>query len=102
MLGAREWVPPVCLVSSLKNLGADEAKDIMKRHGEYLHTSEEGKRRRYDQLEMEVENILRGEIAAVAEKAWLSKKDDGILDALAARKADPYTLAGDIISAIVK
>lgn len=102
MLSQREWVPPVCLVSSLKNQGADEAKDIMKRHGEYLHTSEEGKRRRYDQLEMEVENILRGEIAAVAEKSWLKEKASGVLDDLAARRTDPYTLAGSIMSALIK
>lgn len=102
MLGQKEWIPPVCLVSSLKNLGADEAKDIMKRHGEYLLNSEEGKRRRYNQLEMEVENILRGDIAVIAEKAWNGRKESGVLDDLAARRTDPYTLAGNIMSEIVK
>ena len=102
MLGQREWVPPVCLVSSQKDMGTDEAKDIMNRHGEYLHTSEEGKRRRYTQLEMEVENILRGEIALLVENAWGAKKDSGVLDALAERRMDPYTLAGEIITSVTK
>lgn len=98
MLGEKAWIPPVTLVSSNNNTGVDTAKEIMNDHWNYLHNSEEGKRRRYSQLEMEVEAILRGEISLLVEKAWNRKREEGVLDMLAERRTDPYTLAGDIIS----
>ena len=100
MLSERAWIPPVTLVSSNNNTGVDTAKDIMNQHWEYLHNSEEGKRRRYSQLEMEVEAILREEISSLVEKAWAEKRAEGVLDMLAERRTDPYTLAGNIISKI--
>jgi len=51
---------------------------------------------------MEVEAILRGEISILTEKVWKKRKDTGVLEDLASRKADPYTLAGEMISQIVK
>lgn len=102
MLGEREWVPPVALVSSNKNTGIDEVKDIIKNHSAYLHNSEEGKRRRWSQLEMEVEAILRGEISLLVENAWKERRTDSLMDELSSRKADPYTLAGEIIQKVIK
>ncbi|MCD8392045.1 MAG: methylmalonyl Co-A mutase-associated GTPase MeaB [Cloacibacillus porcorum] len=102
MLGEREWVPPVALVSSNKNTGIDEVKDIIKNHSAYLHNSEEGKRRRWSHLEMEVEAILRGEISLLVENAWKERRTDSLMDELSSRKADPYTLAGEIIQKVVK
>ena len=102
MLGEREWVPPVALVSSNKNTGIDEVKDIIKNHSAYLHNSEEGKRRRWSQLEMEVEAILRGEISLLVENAWTERRTDSLMDELSSRKSDPYTLAGELIQKVVK
>ena len=102
MLGERNWIPPVTLVSSQNNTGADTAKDIMNQHWSYLHNSEEVRKRRYSQLAMEVEAILRGEISLVVENAWNGRKSEGVLDDLAARTRDPYTLAGEIVSKILK
>ena len=34
MIGEREWIPPVALVSSNKNTGVDEVREIIKRHGQ--------------------------------------------------------------------
>ena len=102
MLGERNWIPPVTLVSSQNNTGADTAKDIMNQHWSYLHNSEEGRKRRYSQLAMEVEAILRGEISLVVENAWNGRKSEGVLDDLAARTRDPDTLAGEIVSKILK
>ena len=102
MLKEKEWVPPVTLVSSQNNTGVEEVKNTLNYHWNYLHTSSEGKKRRFIQLEMEVEAILRGEISLMTEKIWKKRKDTGILEDLASRKADPYTLAGELISQIVK
>lgn len=102
MLKEKDWVPPVTLVSSQNNTGVEEVKKILNDHWNYLQTSDEGKRRRFVQLEMEVEAILRGEISILTEKVWKKRKDTGVLEDLASRKADPYTLAGEMISQIVK
>ncbi len=102
MLRERDWIPPVTLVSSQNNTGVEEVKLILNDHWKYLQTSDEGRKRRFIQLEMEVEAILRGEIAILTEKVWKKRKDSGILEDLASRKADPYSLAGEIISQIVK
>lgn len=102
MLGQRAWIPPVTLVSSQNNTGVDEAVSILNRHAEYLRSSEEGKKRRYSQLEMEVEAILRGEISLIVEKKWHERRETGVLDSLAERRMDPYTLAGEMLSQITK
>ncbi len=93
MLKEKDWVPPVTLVSSQNNTGVEEVKKILNDHWNYLQTSDEGKRRRFVQLEMEVEAILRGEISILTEKVWKKRKDTGVLEDLASRKADPYTLS---------
>ncbi len=102
MIGEREWIPPVTLVSSNKNTGVDEVREIIKRHGDYLRSSEEGKRRRWSQLEMEVEAILRGEISQLVENAWKERKSDEVMEDLSSRRANPYTLAGEIMHKVVK
>ena len=102
MLKEKEWVPPVTLVSSQNNTGVEEVKNTLNDHWNYLHTSSEGKKRRFIQLEMEVEAVLRGEISLLTERIWKKRKDMGVLEDLASRKADPYTLAAELISQIVK
>ena len=102
MLGEKDWIPPVTLVSSQNNTGIEDVKEILNRHWDYLHSTDEGKRRRYSQLEMEVEAILRSEISSLAENKWTERKITGVLDELASRKIDPYTLAGEIMSQIIK
>ena len=51
---------------------------------------------------MEVEAILRGEISLLVENAWKERRTDSLMDELSSRKADPYTLAGEIIQKVVK
>lgn len=102
MLAEREWVPPVVLVSSQRNTGVNEVGELIDKHSEYLAQSAEGKRRRWSQLEMEVEAVLRGEISALAEKVWKERRTDTLMEALSARKQDPYTLTGEILQEILK
>lgn len=102
MLGEKEWIPPVALVSSQQNTGVDTVKEIIKNHRTYLTDSQEGLKRRASQLEMEVESILRGEISTVIEKVWKDNKESGVIEELSLRRTDPYSLAGEIISKILK
>lgn len=100
-LGEREWIPPVILVSTYKNYGADEVKKRLDDHRAYLGNSEEGKRRRYTKLEMEIEAIMRSEISRVVEREWAARRESGALESLSSRESDPYTLTGDIMSALL-
>lgn len=102
MLKEKEWVPPVTLVSSQNNTGVEEVKKILNDHWNYLQTSDEGRKRRFIQLEMEIEAILRGEISILTENIWKMRKDSGVLEDLASRRADPYTLAAEMISQIIR
>ena len=102
MLKEKEWVPPVTLVSSQNNTGVEEVKKILNDHWNYLQTSDEGRKRRFIQLEMEIEAILRGEISILTENLWKKRKDTGVLEDLASRRADPYTLAAEMISQIIR
>ena len=102
MLKEKEWVPPVTLVSSQNNTGVKEVKKILNDHWNYLQTSDEGRKRRFIQLEMEIEAILRGEISILTENIWKMRKDSGVLEDLASRRADPYTLAAEMISQIIR
>jgi len=67
----------------------------------YLENSGEGKNRRYARLRLEVEEILRREIAKVAEKAWDNQISAHILDDLSNRKSDPYRVSEEILSKIL-
>ena len=102
MLKEKEWVPPVTLVSSQNNTGVEEVKKNLNDHWNYLQTSDEGRKRRFIQLEMEIEAILRGEISILTENLWKKRKDTGVLEDLASRRADPYTLAAEMISQIIR
>jgi len=102
LLGDREWTPPVALVSSYKNSGVDAAKSFLDNHRDYLENSEEGKQRRYSKLGMEVEAIMRSEISRTAERAWKSRQSSGILEDLAGRTRDPYTVVGEIMSELFR
>jgi LAO/AO transport system kinase len=102
MMKEKEWIPPVTLVSSQNNTGVDEVKNILNDHWHYLQNTDEGKKRRFIQLEMEVEAILRGEISLLTEKIWKERKTSGVLEDLADRKTDPYTLAGELIAQAVR
>lgn len=102
MLGERAWIPPVTLVSSYKNTGVDTVWNVIKAHRKYLTDSEEGKRRRYAQLEMEVERFLSSEISLHAESYWKNFRDNGALEDLANRNTDPYTLVSEILSKFLK
>ena len=90
------------LVSSQNNTGVEEVKKILNDHWNYLQTSDEGRKRRFIQLEMEIEAILRGEISILTENIWKMRKDSGVLEDLASRRADPYTLAAEMISQIIR
>ena len=101
MLQPKEWIPPIHLVSSTKNTGIKDTLGSFKKHWDYLCTTNEGQKKRYAQIEMEVESILRGEIASIAQVSWNAHKQRGVVEALVARKKDPYTLASEITSEIL-
>lgn len=97
-LGQREWIPSVILVSSQKNSGVGDVKKSLDDHRSYLEGSEEGKKRRYSKLEMEIEAVMRSEISRIVTREWAAKKASGALDDLANRECDPYTLCSEMLS----
>jgi len=48
-----------------------------------------------------VEEILKREIAKIAEEAWDSRIGGDVLEDLASRRKDPYTVADELLSKFI-
>ena len=97
----KAWRPPVLKTAAEKDQGIDEAVEAVDAHGGFLQRTEEGRLRRYARLEMEVEGILRREIASLVERTWRERRVEGVLEALAERRLDPYSLAGELLDGVL-
>lgn len=101
LLGQRQWRPPVYKTSAEKAEGIEEVVSSLCEHREFLKKSEEGRLRRWARLEREVESIMRREISRMVERSWENRKTKDLLNALAEREQDPYTVAADILDQIL-
>jgi LAO/AO transport system kinase len=63
--------------------------------------SEEGRRRKWQRLGMEVEEVLRREIANLVEHEWEKVKSPELFETLAARETNPYEVAEKVLSNIL-
>ncbi|NLO55637.1 MAG: methylmalonyl Co-A mutase-associated GTPase MeaB [Thermovirga sp.] len=96
----KEWRPPVIPTVAESGEGIENAAESLSEHKRYLAGSAEGKRRKRRRLRLEVEEIVKREIAKVAEKAWDDHITAGILEDLDLRRTDPYSVADDLLSRV--
>lgn len=96
----KEWRPPVIPTVAESGEGIEDAAEALSEHQRYLAGSAEGKRRKRRRLRLEVEEIVKREIAKVAEKAWEDRITAGILEDLDLRRIDPYSVADDLLSRV--
>ena len=101
LLGMRPWRPPVLKTIAERGDGVPEVVTEMTRHREFLDVSEEGRRRKWQRLGMEVEEILRREIASLVELAWEKEKSPELFESLAERKTNPYEVAERVLGRIL-
>lgn len=101
LLGMRPWRPPVLKTIAERGDGVAEVVTEMARHREFLDVSEEGRRRKWQRLGMEVEEILRREIASLVELAWEKEKSPELFESLAERKTNPYEVAERVLGRIL-
>ena len=101
LLGMRPWRPPVLKTIAERGDGVAEVVSEMARHREFLDVSEEGRRRKWQRLGMEVEEILRREIASLVELAWEKEKSPELFESLAERKTNPYEVAERVLGRIL-
>jgi LAO/AO transport system kinase len=101
LLGMRPWRPPVLKTIAERGEGVAEVVSEMVRHREFLNVSEEGRKRKWRRLGMEVEEILRREIASLVELAWEREKSPELFESLAERKTNPYEVAEQILGKIL-
>jgi LAO/AO transport system kinase len=100
LLGERAWRPPVYKTVAEKGEGVTEAVAAFSDHQKYLQKTEEGRKRKWQRLEREVEEILRREISRIVERSWNETKSVDLLNGLAERRIDPYTVAGDLLDKV--
>jgi LAO/AO transport system kinase len=101
LLGMRPWRPPVLKTVAERGEGVEEVVSEMTRHADFLLRSEEGRRRKWQRLGMEVEEILRREIAVMVEVAWEKEKSPELFELLATRKTTPYEVAERVLGTIL-
>ncbi len=101
LLGMRPWRPPVLKTIAERGEGVREVVSEMIRHADFLRVSEEGRRRKWQRLGMEVEEILRREIASLVESAWEKEKSPELFESLAGRKTNPYEVAERVLGNIL-
>ena len=97
LLGERPWRPPVLKTVAETGEGVGAMGGALKGHRDFLLRSEAGRRRRWQRLAKEVEDILRREIARVAEHAWDEIRTPELLMDLEERRRDPYDVAENIL-----
>ena len=101
LLGMRPWRPPVLKTIAERGEGVAEVVSEIVRHHDFLDVSEEGRKRKWRRLGMEVEEILRREIASLVELAWEREKSPELFEFLAERKTNPYEVAERILGKIL-
>lgn len=97
LAGNRDWTPPVFLVSAERGDGIDDSLEGVAQHHTFLKETQEGKQRRKDRIDNEVQSILRKEISKTVDSLWEGKKKNSILESLSERTTDPYTVAEDVM-----
>lgn len=101
LIPERDWRPPVSLASAEFGRGIEEVLENIEAHVGHLEGSDDGKKRRMARMEAEVEDVLRHYISVRVDNLWKEERAGAVLDELAARKTDPYTVAGKLIDKMV-
>ncbi len=101
LLPDRTWRAPVVSTVAERGEGIDALCGKIEQHRNHLRETDEGRTRKYYRLEVEVEEILSREIARIVERAWEEEKTTELLEKLADRKIDPYTVAGSLIDRVL-
>jgi len=97
----KDWRPPVIPTIAESGEGVDLAARSLSDHRLYLASSPEGERRKRRRHRLEVEEIVKREIAKIAETSWEDRISAGILEDLEYRRTDPYTVADDLLSKVL-
>jgi len=98
--GAKDWRPPVIPTIAENGNGVEAAAKAIFEHSDYLKKSSEGLLRREARLRLEVEEIMKREIAKVAERAWEKRVAGEIIADLSERRKDPYTVSEELLSGL--
>ncbi|MCX7829058.1 MAG: methylmalonyl Co-A mutase-associated GTPase MeaB [Thermanaerothrix sp.] len=95
------WRPPVVKTCAERGDGVDDAVKSVMSHREHVLNSQEGKMRRLSRIEAMVEGVLRKEISALVQREWSKRRDEGLLEDLLLRRADPYSTAESILDDVL-
>ncbi len=93
----KAWTPPVHLTVAENGTGVEEFAESIMKHHEFVKNSPEGTRFEFRRLSSEVEDILLKNLTRKAEKVWQAHKSRELMEDLAARKINPYTVSADIL-----
>ncbi|MEX2684969.1 MAG: methylmalonyl Co-A mutase-associated GTPase MeaB [Candidatus Sigynarchaeota archaeon] len=93
------WRPPICKTNALTGYGVEALWAAVEKHRSHLIKSGEMARKNRNKFRQEIIDILREKFSLHVEEALdLARNDDLpiLLDEIAARKKDPYTVSDGI------
>ncbi len=96
------WRPPIVKTISRDNGGIQEMWDMIESHRNYLHTSNEGYKRRETQLKKEVYEIALHQMTSLVERKLRDRALQEQLQKVAERDYSPYLLANEVKAAIAR
>ena len=99
MGGDREWVPPIVQTVATQGEGLEELLAEVESHREHLSTSGEYDTRRFHQLRLRVETILKARVLEAADQAL------GLEEQLVRaykEGADPYSVASRLFESVMQ
>ncbi len=99
--GEDGWQVPILKTVATDGVGVSDVANVIENHRTHLKRCGDWKRRERDRARLEFMEALRERliVGVLAELDAEQGQFDEILDRIAARKADPYTIADDLVSA---
>jgi LAO/AO transport system kinase len=94
----RDWTPPVLKAAALKEEGIAEVASALEEHRRFLGSRMAEWRRRT--AEAEVRDLVRGLVEARLADLKGSPETRKVVELVAAKKADPYTAAEELLRKI--
>lgn len=93
MAPPREWTPPVIETVATGEAGIEELADALDRHRRHLVVGEQGRERRRRRSRAYIEWAVRAGLMGHLDQPDL----DGVVEAVASRRLDPWTAAADLL-----
>ncbi|MBQ7514864.1 MAG: methylmalonyl Co-A mutase-associated GTPase MeaB [Schwartzia sp.] len=99
----KDWRPPILKAVANQNQGITEIVDTFKKHHDYIEGNGQLTVRRTERTKNEMLDLLDGRIGSYIRRRIVENgKLDEYVEAIKARKTDPYSVVGEVMESMLK